>query len=179
MPQTGQRNDPFLAFRFEVRIGAFPVAGFSDCTGVQLETEVQDYSEGGDNTRLLKFPTRTKQANLVLKRGIVDRVLWDWYFDLTQGVVNRQTGSVIVHDPWAKPTSWFGSSTKPFRASGWAGVEREPKQCRRGNVGAVSQRTAAPQVIWRSTRTRSDSDANSCSQTGFGSFGRQWRSASD
>jgi phage tail-like protein len=120
MPQTGQRNDPFLAFRFEVRIGVFPVAGFSDCTGLQLETEVQDYNEGGDNTRVLKFPTRTKQVNLVLKRGIVDRVLWDWYFALTQGFVLKQPGTVIVHDPsgqsdvvvWqfndAFPCKWMG-----------------------------------------------------------------------
>jgi len=99
MPGTAERNDPFVAFRFEVRVGAFPVAGFSDCSGLQMETEVQDYSEGGVNTHLLKFPTRTKQTNLVLKRGIVDRVLWDWYFALTQGFISKQTGEVVVRDP--------------------------------------------------------------------------------
>ncbi|HVQ39823.1 MAG TPA: phage tail protein [Pyrinomonadaceae bacterium] len=120
MPSTAGRNDPFLAFRFEVRVGPLAVAGFSDCTGLQLETEVQDYSEGGLNTNLLKFPTRTKQTNLVLKRGIVDRLMWEWYFALTQGFVQRLSGEVVVHDPsgesdviiWhfreAFPSKWQG-----------------------------------------------------------------------
>ena len=43
MPETGKRNDPFLAFRFEVRITGLAVGGFSECSGLQLETEIQDY----------------------------------------------------------------------------------------------------------------------------------------
>jgi len=114
------RKDPFVAFRFEVRLDDLAVAGFSECSGLQMETEVQDYSEGGLNTNLLKFPTRTKQSNLVLKRGIVDQVMWSWYRDLTQGVIKRRNGAVIVRDPsggtvvmeWqfrdAFPSKWTG-----------------------------------------------------------------------
>ena len=98
MPETGRRNDPFPAFRFEIRISGLPVGGFSECSGIQLETETQDYPEGGVNTHLLKFPTRTKQTNIVLKRGIVDRTLWDWYFALTLGFIQRLPGSIIVKD---------------------------------------------------------------------------------
>lgn len=120
MAKTGARKDPFVAFRFELKMGDLPVAGFSDCTGLQLETEVQDYSEGGLNTHLRKFPTRTKQTNLVLKRGIVDREMWNWYWDLVQGVVKRRSISVVVYDPsgsevvmeWqfreAFPCKWLG-----------------------------------------------------------------------
>ncbi len=115
-----ERKDPFVAFRFEVRLDDLPVAGFSECTGLQMETEVQDYSEGGLNTHVRKFPTRTKQSNLVLKRGIVDQVMWDWYWDLTRGVVKLRNGSIIVRDPsgstvvmeWqfycAFPSKWTG-----------------------------------------------------------------------
>lgn len=99
MAATGTRTDPFVAFRFEVRLDDLSVAGFSDCSGLALETEVQDYAEGGLNTHLLKFPTRTKQTNLVLKRGIVDREMWDWYWDITQGIVKLRSGSVAVRDP--------------------------------------------------------------------------------
>jgi phage tail-like protein len=117
---TGDRKDPFLAFRFEIRLDDLSVAGFSECTGLQLETEVQDYNEGGLNTHVRKFPTRTKQSNLTLKRGIVDRVMWNWYWDLTRGLVKRRNGSVIVRDPsgstavieWqfreAFPCKWHG-----------------------------------------------------------------------
>lgn len=120
MAETGARNDPFLAFRFEVTLDAMSVAGFTDCTGLQLETEVQDYSEGGLNTHLLKFPTRTKQTNIVLKRGIVDREMWDWYWQLTQGITWLRSGTIVVRDPsgekvvieWqfrdAFPCKWLG-----------------------------------------------------------------------
>ena len=120
MTLTNARNDPFLAFRFEIRLDDLPPAGFSECTGLQLETEVQDYPEGGLNAYLLKFPGRTKQANLTLRRGIVDRQLWDWYYDITQGVVKLRNGTIAVHDPagrdlvmewrfWrAFPTKWSG-----------------------------------------------------------------------
>ena len=99
MAETGARNDPFPGFRFEIRLDDMPVAGFSECSGLQLETEVFDYNEGGLNEFVLKFPTRTKQSNLVLKRGIVDKNMWDWYFSLTQGVVRFRNGSVVVRDP--------------------------------------------------------------------------------
>jgi phage tail-like protein len=117
---TGTRTDPLLAFRFEVRIGGLAVGGFSECSGLQLETDVQDYPEGGVNGYVRKLPTRTRQANLRLRRGIVDRTLWDWYYELTQGVVRRRSGSVVVHDPsgadavavWrfdnAFPAKWLG-----------------------------------------------------------------------
>ena len=120
MADTGARNDPFPAFRFEVRLDDLPVAGFSECTGLRLETDVHEYNEGGLNSVVRKFPTRTKQSNVTLKRGIVDRVMWDWYFALTQGTVDPRSGSIIVRDPsgenvvmeWhirdAFPCKWMG-----------------------------------------------------------------------
>ena len=120
MPASGSRNDPYLAFRFEVRLDEMPVAGFSECSGLQVEVEVQDYNEGGQNSFVRKFPGRTKQTNLTLKRGIVDSNLWKWHYDLTQGKVKFRNGSVVVHDPsgslvvmeWAFhkafPVKWVG-----------------------------------------------------------------------
>lgn len=124
---ANNRKDPFVAFRFQVRIDDLSVAGFSECTGLQLETEVQDYSEGGVNTHLLKFPTRTKQVNLVLKRGIVDREMWNWYWDLTQGVVKRRTVSVVVHDPSGATDvmSWEFQEAFPSK---WTGPELNATQ---------------------------------------------------
>jgi phage tail-like protein len=120
MPETGARNDPYFAFRFEVQFDDISVGGFSECSGLQLETEVFDYSEGGLNTHVRKFVTRTKQTNLTLKHGIVDRVLWDWYYDITRGDIRFRNGSVVVRDPsgdqvvmeWqfreAFPSKWMG-----------------------------------------------------------------------
>jgi phage tail-like protein len=96
---TGARNDPFLAYRFEIRLDDLAAGGFSECSGLQLETEVFDYPEGGLNTHLHRFPTRTRQANVVLKRGIVDRELWDWYFELTRGAIRYRNGAILIRDP--------------------------------------------------------------------------------
>jgi phage tail-like protein len=98
MAETGSRIDPFPGFRFEVRLDDMPVAGFSECTGLHLETEVFDYNEGGLNSEVRKFPTRTKQSNVVLKRGVVDRNMWDWYYALTQGTIRFRNGSIMVRD---------------------------------------------------------------------------------
>ncbi len=120
MAQTGVRNDPFLAFRFEVRLDGISVGGFSECSGLQLETEVEDYHEGGLNTRDRKFVTRTKQSDIVLKRGLVDIELWGWYWALVQGVKIPRNGSILLYEPsgekimmeWqfrqAFPRKWVG-----------------------------------------------------------------------
>jgi phage tail-like protein len=112
MAQTDSRNDPFVAFRFTVSLDGIAAAGFSECTGLQSETEFFDYMEGGLNTYVHKFPTRTKQSNLTLKRGIVDRELWDWYYELTQGKVVPKTGGSDVVMNWefkgALPVKWQG-----------------------------------------------------------------------
>lgn len=99
MATTASRVDPFMAFRFEVRLDDLPVGGFSDCGGLTVETEFFDYPEGGVNDHLQRFPGRSRQQNLVLKRGIVDRGLWEWHDELVHGVVRFRNGTVLVHDP--------------------------------------------------------------------------------
>ncbi len=99
MPETSDRQDPIVAFRFEIRIDNLAAGGFSECTGLQIETEVMDYAEGGLNTHMQRFPGRSKQPNLVLKRGIAGRVLHDWYLRLVAGDVDLKNGSILVYDP--------------------------------------------------------------------------------
>lgn len=118
--KTSSRNDPFVVFRFQVTISSVPVAGFSECSGLTLETEVKDYPEGGLNTYLHKFPGRVKQSNIILKRGIVDRELWNWFYALSQGDIRYRDGTITVLDPsgstevmkWsfnrAFPVKWVG-----------------------------------------------------------------------
>lgn len=99
MPATASRSDPFLAFRFEVSFTGLGTVGFSDCTGIGLETETFDYQEGGENSRFHRLPTRSKQSNLVLKRGIINRQLWDWHHAQTHGVLQRLSGKIVVKNP--------------------------------------------------------------------------------
>jgi len=64
-----------------------------------METEVLDRPEGGLNNHTWKFATRSKQFNLVLKRGIVNKVLWDWYHDITIGKMKFRNATILVLDP--------------------------------------------------------------------------------
>jgi phage tail-like protein len=98
MPDTGVRLDPFTAFRFVVVFDDLLECGFSDCTGLQVELESQDYIEGGLNTHTWKFPTRAKQSNLTLKRGVINRLLWDWLHDVATGNMKYRSGTIIVLD---------------------------------------------------------------------------------
>jgi phage tail-like protein len=127
MAETGSRNDPYVAFRFEVTLDGVTLAGFGECSGLQLETEFHDYMEGGLNDYVLKFPTRTKQGNLTLKRGIVDKELWDWYYDLTQGKIAPKDGEIMVKDPSGSEVvfAWEFSSALPVK---WLGPDLNASQ---------------------------------------------------
>ena len=123
---SNRSNDPFPAFSFEIRMSGQAVGGFSECSGLQLETEFQDYPEGGQNSFIHKFPTRTKQSNITLKRGIVDRSMWDWYWDLTQGMAERRDISIIVYDPaHEKKIVWSLNQALPCK---WVGPDLNASQ---------------------------------------------------
>jgi phage tail-like protein len=86
-------NDPFPSFRFVLELGALQVAGFQECSGLQLETKTFEYAEGGRNTSMLKFPERGAVSNITLKRGMVagstSTVLFDWHRDVMTGAFDE------------------------------------------------------------------------------------------
>ena len=108
------------SFRFMVEIGHLQVGGFSEVSGLTVETEVFEYAEGGLNQFTHRFPTRTKYVPLVLKRGMtISTMLWEWYDEVTQGFVSRKDGTIVLYDAnnevfrrWhffgAYPTKWVG-----------------------------------------------------------------------
>lgn len=81
----GNRKDPFPAYCFKVVLEGLPAsfdkatAFFTSVSGLQYETEVSDYREGGENRRVHRLVGSTKWSNLVLKRGFCkgfDIVSW-------------------------------------------------------------------------------------------------------
>lgn len=120
MSKTGTRLDPIPSFRFTVAFDDLPPGGFTDCSGLQSETEVQEYAEGGLNSHTWRLPGRSKQSNVTLKRGIVSKVLWDWYHAIATGDFRSRNCTILVHDPSgsddvlefqlvdAFPSKWIG-----------------------------------------------------------------------
>lgn len=88
---------------------AYPVIGFSECTGLEMALEVQELMQGGGNDAVLKFPTRIKPATLVLKRGLTtDTSLWDWFYSFVQGYGKRRDGTISVQDASQKSVTVWG-----------------------------------------------------------------------
>src|SRR3954468_8076860 len=95
--RLGVRPDPYLAFNFYIEIEGLLVGGFSDCSGLQVETELQEYVEGGLNEYAHHFRGRTKYPPLILKHGMMMLDdLWWWQQDVIGGKFERRNGTIYL-----------------------------------------------------------------------------------
>jgi phage tail-like protein len=77
---------------------------FQECSGLEVEMDVQEYLEGGRNDGVVRRVGRAKYQNLILKRGMfysggkVNRDLWNWLQSIVSGVrpVPRYDGTIEV-----------------------------------------------------------------------------------
>jgi phage tail-like protein len=133
--KTAQRVDPFATCKFHVEIGDIKEAAFSECSGLEIATEVFEYQEGGLNEYVYKLPGRTKLANVTLKRGFAtSNELYRWYLemeqDLLQGkAITRKQVAITLHSTveqkdlmrWtlkdAFPVKWVGPAFKAVEAA--------------------------------------------------------------
>jgi phage tail-like protein len=114
------RPQVYGAHRFMVELDGMLVGGFSEVSGLSVQTELEDYPEGGLNHYVHRLPKQTRLEPLTLKRGVtVSNELWDWYADVIEGTIVRKSGSVIMYNEqyaelrrWnfydAYPCKWLG-----------------------------------------------------------------------
>jgi phage tail-like protein len=104
----GIRADPYQGFNFLVEIEGILVGGFSECTGLQVESEFTEFREGGQNDFVWRFPGPTKYPSLNLKHGItlIDG-LWSWHQDVTQRKIERRNGTVYLLNKQKLPVLWW------------------------------------------------------------------------
>lgn len=125
------RTDPYRAFNFSISlvdsssalttaVGSAPAGGFSECGGLEMSLDVEEYREGGNNSTVLKFPSRVKWTNLRLKRGVaLNDDLWKWHYGFVQGKVQRRDGIVALLDEQQIPVKvWSFTRGLPVK---WAG----------------------------------------------------------
>jgi len=94
-----QRSDPYAAYNFIIEIDGIISGGFSEVSGLNIETEVESIREGGANDIEYKLPKGTKYSNITLKRGIIDSdLIWRWYDDVINGNIKRKDGLIFLCD---------------------------------------------------------------------------------
>jgi len=101
------------SFRFKILLSLSPPGGgtaladgaFQECTGLEIDMDIQEYYEGGSNDAVVRRVGRAKYQNLILKRGMfyggsgrVNLDLWNWLQDVASGVrpVRRYNGRIQV-----------------------------------------------------------------------------------
>jgi phage tail-like protein len=86
---------------FELADGAF-----QECSGLEIEMDVQEYQEGGRNNATVRRVGRARYSPIILKRGMfysgdsgpANKALWKWLQDVVSGVrpVERYDGTIEV-----------------------------------------------------------------------------------
>ena len=104
----GVRADPYQVFNFHVEIKGIFAGGFSECSGLQVETEYFDYREGGQNDFIHRFAGPTKYPPLVLKHGLTQiDGLWGWHQEVVKGTIERKNGTIYLLDKQGIPVMWW------------------------------------------------------------------------
>ena len=116
-------KDPHLANRYVVDIEGVAVAGFSEVTGLDFESEVESFRVGGQRTYEEQLAGQTKfPSRLVLKRGIADTdALWKWHQDVVEGRIVRRKVTIVLNDSTgAKQRKWAFREAAPVK---WVGPQ--------------------------------------------------------
>jgi phage tail-like protein len=129
-PTLPQWDGAYLA-TFLVEIdNQIELGRFSEISGLQIDVQVEEYTEGGENGFVHKLPGRMTWPNLVLKRGVTkEDVFMNWLQDYVgdgmaarSGKSKRTTLAVTLLGPdgvtrlrkWnvvdAMPVRWTGPS---------------------------------------------------------------------
>ena len=100
-----ERNDPYAQFNFVLKIDGLDVAGFSEVSGISSESDIIEYREGSDASRVRKLPALRKVGNITLKRGYTQNLeLWNWRKTTLDGITLRKNGAIVLRDEHAKDT---------------------------------------------------------------------------
>lgn len=117
---AGKQHSVIGAFRFVVELDAMLVAGFSEVQGLEAQTEVEEFREGGLNSYVHRLPKGTRYGSIVLRRGMSSsQELWSWYEQASNGTITRKNGSIILQKQnGAELCRWNFFGAYPIRWTG-------------------------------------------------------------
>jgi len=134
----GFRLDPVLGYNFLITLidtssklattlsvlkaAVFDVAlgGFTECTGLEMSLDVEEFREGGRNSEMLVFPKMVKWSKITMKKGVgASTDLWDWHYGFVEGKGKRRDGLIILLNDLHVPNNiWYFRRGLPTRYSG-------------------------------------------------------------
>ena len=114
------RSDPYTVYNFLIEIDGIIAGGFTEVSGISIETEVETVTEGGANDIVYKLPKGTKYTDITLKHGLTDSdVLWKWYQDVINGKIVRKNGTIYLRNQSGVIVgAWGFAEAYPFKWDG-------------------------------------------------------------
>ena len=97
-------GEPPISSRFLLEVDGVEIGVFLEVTGLEVSVDVVEYTEGGVNGYVRKFPAVLNWPNLVFRRGLTDNdALFDWLgkssgegFAANASTLTRSTGAVTI-----------------------------------------------------------------------------------
>ncbi len=106
---------PLPKFHFQVEWAASTIA-FSEVTGLDVETEIVEYSDGARREYTpIKMPGRQKYSNVTMKRGVFasNNEFYDWWNTVSLNTIERRDLTISLlneeHEPvmvWKVKNAW-------------------------------------------------------------------------
>lgn len=114
------RKDPYRGYNFKLEIDGIRRAGFRECSGLDVTSDVIDYREGTDKTYSPReLSGQSKYTVITLKRGITDdHSLWDWYKKAADGQLDRKNGSIVLMSSGKEKIRWNFTHGLPTKWTG-------------------------------------------------------------
>lgn len=138
MAQALDLPEALVVAKFWVEIHGIVQAYFRECSGLQMETHVESYEEGGLNGYTHQFPGHTTVGRVTLRKGVVEPdTIWNWYRDVVSGRIERRTITIHAYEnrvgaPGNTAVYWVMSDALPVK---WVGPTFTADQ----NATAVDQ----------------------------------------
>lgn len=108
-----------VARHFYVGLHNLTIGVFSRCSGLQIEYEMMEYAEGGENRYVHKLRGHMRYPNLLLSRGVTSETgLLDWML-AAQDPKERPNATIALVDELGQvQREWWFSGAFPVR---WVG----------------------------------------------------------
>lgn len=111
---------PYTQFNFVLEIDGLAAAGFTEVSGISMESDVIEYREGSDVTHVRKLPGLSKYGTITLKRGFTASTeLWDWRKTVIDGRTERKDAAIILLNEAREPAiRWEIRNAFPSKLEG-------------------------------------------------------------